>query len=127
MIDEKRREVAENLRYLTIGHSIQYKEQFFDELAEVVVGCDEFHDFNAVIDKLADLIDRPTCELKDDCWTFRRSACDDTGDCWTFHCSACGCELDLDREGEPTMWLGGSAMTPRHCPNCGAMVIEEEE
>ena len=35
--DEKRREVAENLRNLTIGRSIQYKEQFFDELAEVVV------------------------------------------------------------------------------------------
>lgn len=34
--DEKRREVAENLRCLTIGHYIQYKEQFFDELAEVV-------------------------------------------------------------------------------------------
>lgn len=64
--------------------------------------------------ELADLIDRPTCE--------------DTGDCWTFHCSECGCELDLeDREGEPTMWLGGSAMTPRHCPNCGAVVTEKEE
>lgn len=33
---EERREMAENLRHLTIGHSIQYKEQFFDELAEVL-------------------------------------------------------------------------------------------
>lgn len=51
------REMAENLRNLTIGHSIQYKEQFFDELAEVVVGFEDYHDFNVVLDKLADLID----------------------------------------------------------------------
>lgn len=55
--DEKRREVAENLRYLTIGHHIRYKEQFFDELAEVVVGFGDYHDFDVVLDKLADLID----------------------------------------------------------------------
>lgn len=55
--DNQRREVAENLRYLTIGHRIRYKEQFFDELAEVVVGFEDFHDFNVVIEKIADLID----------------------------------------------------------------------
>lgn len=55
--DEKRREAAENLRHLTIGHYIRYKEQFFDELAEVVVGFEDYHDFNIVLEKLADLID----------------------------------------------------------------------
>lgn len=55
--DEERREVAENLRNLTIGHFIQYKEQFFDELAEVVVGFEDHHDFNVVLEELADLID----------------------------------------------------------------------
>lgn len=55
--DEKRREVAENLRHLSIGHFIQYKEQFFDELAEVVVDFEDYHDFNVVLDELADLID----------------------------------------------------------------------
>ena len=55
--DNERREVAENLRNLTIGHCIQYKEQFFDELAEVVVGFDNYQDFDAVLEKLADLID----------------------------------------------------------------------
>lgn len=54
--DDHRREVAENLRSLTIGRSIQYKEQFFDELAEVVVGFEDFHDFNVVLEQLADLI-----------------------------------------------------------------------
>ena len=55
--NNERREVAENLRYLTIGRSIQYKEQFFDELAEVVVGFEDYHNFNVVLEKLADLID----------------------------------------------------------------------
>lgn len=55
--NEERREVAENLRNLTIGRFIQYKEQFFDELAEVVVGFEGYHDFNVVLEKLADLID----------------------------------------------------------------------
>ena len=55
--DEERSEVAENLRNMTIGHYIRYKEQFFDELAETVVGFEDFHDFDAVLEKLADLID----------------------------------------------------------------------
>ena len=57
MTSDERSEVAENLRNLTIGHYIQYKEQFFDELAEVVVGFEDYHDFNVVLEKLADLID----------------------------------------------------------------------
>ena len=57
MTSDERSEVAENLRNLTIGHYIQYKEQFFDELAEVVVGFEVYHDFNVVLEKLADLID----------------------------------------------------------------------
>lgn len=55
--DSERCEVAENLRSLTTGRSIRYKEQFFDELAEVVVGFEDYHDFNVVLGKLADLID----------------------------------------------------------------------
>lgn len=49
--------MAENLRNMTIGHYIRYKEQFFDELAETVVGFEDFHDFDTVLEKLADLID----------------------------------------------------------------------
>lgn len=56
MASEERREVAENLRSLAICHFIQYKEQFFDELAEVVLGVEDLHDFNVVLEKLADLI-----------------------------------------------------------------------
>lgn len=55
--DDERREVSENLRSLAYGRFIQYKEQFFDELADAVVGLEDYHDFEAVLEKLADLID----------------------------------------------------------------------
>ena len=55
--DDERREVAERLRNLTIGSSIQYKEQFFYELSDVVLNPWDYHDFNDVLEKLADLID----------------------------------------------------------------------
>lgn len=64
-----------------------------------------------VVLRLADLIDRQTCN--------------DVGDDWEFHCSACGCELDI-REmevGEPTMWKDGAAQVPKYCPSCGAEVV----
>ena len=96
--DEERREVAESLRNLTFGHQIQYKEQFFDELAEVVVGFEDYHDFGTVIEKLADLID-PSCHMEPEGEGFR--------------CSACGTYHDMSGFDE-FPW-------PR-CPECGARV-----
>lgn len=102
--DQKRSEVAENLRNLTIGRNIQYKEQFFDELAEVVVGFEDYYDFNVVLEKLADLIDRGTCRNED-------------GSSRSFSCSTCGYKA----------WTyGDSCCNPRDfsfCPRCGAEVV----
>ena len=55
--DDERREVAGDLRDMAVGSYIRYKEQFFDELAEVVLDSWDYHDFNAVLEKLADFID----------------------------------------------------------------------
>lgn len=96
---DERSEVAENLRCLTYGHSIRYKEQFFDELAETVVGFEDYHDFGTVIEKLADLID-PTCRMRPVLEGFR--------------CSACGTYRDMSGF-EEFPW-------PR-CPECGARVV----
>lgn len=96
---DERSEVAENLRLLTYGHSIRYKEQFFDELAEVVVGFEDYHDFDTVIEKLADLID-PTCRMRPVLEGFR--------------CSACGTYHGMSGF-EEFPW-------PR-CPECGARVV----
>ena len=97
--DSERCEVAENLRNMTIYRSIQYKEQFFDELADAVIDFEDFHDFNTVLEKLADLIDRPTCEM--------------TPQGEGFRCSACGTYHDMSGF-EEFPW-------PR-CPECGARV-----
>lgn len=106
--ENERREVAENLRHLTIGHYIQYKEQFFDELAEVVVGFEDYHDFDVVLEKLADLIDQ-TCHVIG-------TTAQDWSDGSTVytHELSCGhtCRTDWT---EP----------PAFCDECGARVVDE--
>lgn len=103
--DQKRREVAENLRNLTIGRSIQYKEQFFDELAEVVVGFEDYHDFNVVLEELADLIDRPTCKNSEYLYDGSFFECSECGERWEL---TCGSPADNNL---------------CFCPRCGAEVV----
>lgn len=113
--DEERHDVAEDLRNLAIGHFIQYKEQFFDELAEVVVGFEDYHDFNVVLEKLADLIDRPTC----------RDVAD--FDSESFKCQRCGFRvLSIDGAPDAAKLVGtkGGVVDFGYCPNCGAEVAE---
>lgn len=108
---DERREVAENLRYMDQYESIRYKEQFFDELAETVVGFEDYHDFGTVIEKLADLID-PTCEI------VRPATPDKFG-----VCSACGALVNMrDAVANATNYL-----KPRYCPNCGARVVRPND
>ena len=101
--EDERREVAENLRYLTFGHSIRYKEQFFDELAETVVSFEDYQDFDVVAEKLADLID-PTCRMRPVIEGFR--------------CSACGTYHDMS---------GFEEFPWPFCPNCGARVMTDDD
>lgn len=108
MTSEERREVAENLRNLTIGHHIQYKEQFFDEVAEVVVGFEDYHDFDVVFEKLADLID-PTCHVVG---TISQDWSD--GSTVYVHELSCGHTRETSLP-EP----------PAFCDECGARVVSE--
>lgn len=55
--DDERREVACELRNMAVRPYIRYKEEFFDELAEVVLNSFGYHSFSDVLDKLAELID----------------------------------------------------------------------
>lgn len=99
---DERRDIAENLRDMNRYGRICYKEQFFDDLAETVVGFEDYHDFDTVIEKLVDLID-PTCRMRPVLEGFRCSACD------TYH----------GMSGfEEFPWL--------RCPECGARVVKYE-
>ena len=55
--DDERREVACKLRKMAIRPYIRYKDEFFDELAEVVLNSFGYHSFSDVLEKLADIID----------------------------------------------------------------------
>lgn len=56
--DEKRREVAKELRELATPGCIRYAEEFYEELREIVA-FDRDGSFDGVANSLADLIDRP--------------------------------------------------------------------
>ena len=60
--------------------------------------------------ELADLIDRPTCEMTE-------CSIDHGSRSWGMRCSRCGTEFEHEK---PVYgW--------RYCPKCGAMVVEKEE
>lgn len=100
MISNKHRcEVAAELRKLADAGCIRYAEEFYEELREIVA-IDFDGSFEGVANSLADLIDRPTCEM----------TCEDEG----FRCSACGKFHDMS---------GFDRFPWAYCPNCGAEVV----
>lgn len=112
---DERRDVAENLRYMDQYERICYKEQFFDELAETVVGFEDYHDFGTVIEKLADLID-PTCHI------VLKPSDSDFSDEPHYLCSRCGKEgIDVYERDDCT--LAGIVEHAPYCSNCGARVV----
>ena len=107
--NDERREVAQKLRELEVGDFPDGRFYDWGEV-ETALGIVDYGSWykEADVQRLADLIDRPSCR--------------DIGNSYDmFVCSECGCELDVDdREGEPTLWNGGTATVPSYCPNCGA-------
>lgn len=130
--DEKRREVAQKLRGLPIdmystidewekdglfiNNSVS-DEGDYSQIHDAVFGyfpAEYMHpgDYEELHERLADLIDRPTCH-------------DATDNFCEFVCSKCGCSLDISNDFEPTLWVDGKATVPSYCPNCGAEVLDD--
>lgn len=110
---EERREVAKELRKLTIPGCIRYAEEFYEELREIVA-CDLDGSFEGVANSLADLIN-PTCFDTE------------SNDSKSFTCSACGfseSKLVVNPFTLSFLWVKPSY---RYCPKCGAMVVEKEK
>lgn len=110
--DEERREVAARLRYEEsadpgclnmIGE--WYLFSFLQSINRAVDNGTEYR----LRERLADLIDRPTCK--------------NVHDGREFECSGCGMQWHLlDRADGMEEW--SHVRNPRYCPNCGAEVIE---
>lgn len=110
--NEERREVAERLRFCAretngTGDFSMYLKHWVNADGE-----QEGNPFTVqanrksaerTLEKLADLIDRPTC---------RNIGGEDgtNGEYYDFFCSACG--------------FAASVTDPKYCPNCGAEVVE---
>lgn len=103
--DEKRRDVAKRMRDYDVA---EFRESaivpFLECLGHGYVG------WRGILDELADLIDRQTCQMK----SFQASS--------YRGCSRCGAFVRKDAVTDCT-----EAIPVRFCPNCGAMVTEKEE
>lgn len=114
--NEERREVAERLRNMTC-RDCRYAEQFYELLKETVMNVWDFHEFDDVADRLADLIEpepERTCRIE---YVYAE------GSAWPHAaCSECGGSLSYyDTVNE----YGEESMDPcPYCPNCGAKVVE---
>ena len=95
--DEKRREVAKELRELATPGCIRYAEEFYEELREIVA-FDRDGSFDGVADSLADLIDRP----------IGRAVIPDAMEGNVF-CPRCGAEI-------------GEYGVPNYCHSCGVAI-----
>lgn len=108
--DEERREAIENLRCLSYMNRVRYKEEFYELLDETVMEPDiGYHEMNDVFERIADLIDRPTCHLKlTDVETHGNTKVR------IYECSECG---------RPCEEIYGKY---ERCPHCGAVVLDED-
>lgn len=98
--DERRREIAGNLRYCAeMCHSTGVLDS--DILNALDIHCGDTDGVSSAYDveKLADLIDRPTCHLVED------------EDGYTA-CSECGCTALCMRDAT-------------YCPACGRVIVDD--
>lgn len=127
--DEERREVAQKLRRLPIDmystvaeweedglfidNSVS-DEGDYSQIHDAVFGyfpAEHMHpgDYEELHERLADLIDRQTCEMAE-------CSIDHGSRSWGMRCSRCGTEFEHEKP----------AYGWRYCPKCGAMVVEKE-
>ena len=117
--DEERREVAERLRNASARRG-DAPGMVEDLMLALGFRCYENGD-DQLFDRLADLIDRPTCELVE-VW-------DDETKQHYLDCTACHfgrLSIELDDVGmrfnSRALWAGVDYTSLTHCPYCGADV-----
>lgn len=113
--DGERRRVAKRLHELAdveIGETDSGKKAIWLAYeAEVATGTSAMDNHSDILNRYADLIDRPTC--RDVNAKAKGPACD------MFECSECGFEIN-------TWDMDGGWKRIYYCPNCGAQVVRDE-
>ena len=124
--DDERREVAENLRGMC-SRECRYAEQFYELLNETVMREWDFHSFQDVADRLADLIEpeERTCRVVIDKITVSQ-----TQEVHTKYCSECSYVFGREQHrqllpGLDEEFVLHAVQIPDYCPGCGAKVVEE--
>ena len=102
--NDERREVAERLR--VYSHDFDFSDSDpFCYVSKAAFGDVDVHTYCSVFARLADLIDRPTCQMVE-------CAIDHGSRSWGMRCTACGKEFEHMKPSYG--W--------NNCPNCGAEV-----
>lgn len=108
--DEERKRVAANFRqYLK-----KYETPDWRAFCNIILGSGRLDNLRKAqaFDRLADLIDRPTCH--------NASGCDDV-----FKCSECGAEFEpIAVNGNEYGEVFYTPLKPLYCSACGAEVVE---
>lgn len=109
--DEERREVAARLReWVAIPwYERPWSRDAMQSLGKMVGAVPGEN----IVERIADLIDRPTCyvvEHKTHCGSY---GCEEAGQLWVL---SCGDEC-----------VNNSDFPPNYCPECGAMVFEKKD
>lgn len=108
--DEERRKFAENLResreFISGLPKASLEQNAFDTF-ERILACVDYERGN-IFDYLADLIDRPTCDV-------RMGVTGHVG-----VCMRCGAMVEM----RAAVFDATEALPTRYCPNCGAEVVE---
>lgn len=123
--DEKRREIAASLResrdFISGLPSASLGQNAFDAFKRILE-CVDYERGN-IFDYLADLIDRPTCELVE---VWDGEAKQHYLDCTACHFGRLAIELDDAgvRFNSRELWVNGEYDDLTYCPYCGAEVVE---
>ena len=99
--DEQRRETAARLREYDVA---EFKESAIVPFLECL--GHGYKDWRGILDELANLIDRPTCQMIE-------CTIDHCSRSWGMRCTACGTEFEHMKPSYG--W--------HNCPNCGAEVV----
>ena len=104
--DEERREVADKMRGYDVS---EFKQSAIVPFLECL--GHGYMNWRGILDELADLIDRPTCENINEHYD-------------VFECSECHCKVEV--MGECRSEYGGifhAPFLPSYCPSCGAEAV----